>query len=98
MQAYRASLARHTRGSVCVSWLITYNASKLDVLTEGKTMHPFVRLFLWCGVLATILVVTSWLPKSESVLRSLLAGTFLLWVIVGVAWFLRGMYRFILTR
>jgi hypothetical protein len=61
-------------------------------------MHPFVRFFLWVGVLAVILVTTSWIPKSESVLRSLMAGTFLLWFLVGVAWFLRGMYRFIVSR
>lgn len=61
-------------------------------------MHWYVRIFLWVGVLAVILVGTSWLPKSENVLRSLMAGTFLLWVLVGVAWFLRGMYRFIVSR
>ena len=61
-------------------------------------MHWYVRIFLWLGVLAVILVVTSWLPKSEGVFRNLMAGTFLLWLFVGVAWFLRGLYRFIVSR
>ena len=61
-------------------------------------MHWFVRVFLWLGVMATILVVTSWLPKGENGLRSMFAGTFLLWLLLGVAWFLRGVYRFIASR
>ena len=61
-------------------------------------MHWYVRVFLFVGIMALILVTTSWIPKSESVLRSLMAGTFLLWLCVGVAWFLRGMYRFIVSR
>jgi hypothetical protein len=61
-------------------------------------MHWYVRIFLWLGVLAVILVTTAWLPKAETVLRSLMAGTFLLWLTVGVSWALRGMYRFIVSR
>lgn len=61
-------------------------------------MHWYVRIFLWVGVLACILVFTSWLPKNETVFRNLFAGTFLLWLFVGVAWFLRGLYRFIVSR
>jgi hypothetical protein len=61
-------------------------------------MHPFVRFFLWVGVMAAILVFTSWLPKSEGILRSAMAGTFLLWLLYGVALVLRGIYRFVTSR
>lgn len=61
-------------------------------------MHWYVRIFLWLGVLACILVFTSWLPKAESGLRGLMAGTFLLWLFYGIALALRGMYRFIVSR
>lgn len=61
-------------------------------------MHWFVRLFLWVGVMATILVVTSWLPKSETGLRSVFSLTFVLWLIVGGAWLIRGLYRFVVSR
>lgn len=60
-------------------------------------MHWFPRLIVWVIVLGFIPVVTSWIPKEESTLRTLLALTFLLWILVGLALAIRGTFRF-LTR
>jgi len=76
---------------------------RMDALLAARlkargNMHPIARTLLWLAILALILFSETIIPKSEQVMRTCGALTFLLWLLVGAAWFLRGMYRFIVSR
>lgn len=61
-------------------------------------MHPFLRVCVWFLVMFLIAVIHYIIPRQELIFRYTVAFTFLLWLVVGAAYGLRGIFRFIMSR
>ena len=58
-------------------------------------MHWFPKLLIYALVFGGLPVVMPYIPKEETMLRTFLAVTWFLWVCIGLAFAVRGTYRFI---
>jgi hypothetical protein len=56
-------------------------------------MHLFWRFVIYMAIILGLLWTEHALPKDESFFRVIVALTFFLWVLVGIAYSLRGCWR-----
>ena len=57
-------------------------------------MHGTVRLILWLIVTCGLCMTEKFIPPQETAFRTLVALTFMLWCLVGAAYGVRGIWRF----
>jgi hypothetical protein len=58
-------------------------------------MHAFLKVVGWFAVLCFLAITEKYIPKQEDAFRIAVALTWLLWIFVGAAYGLRGMWRFL---
>jgi hypothetical protein len=61
-------------------------------------MHAFFRVVAWLVVMLLIAAIHYQIPRSESAFRAVLTLTFMLWLVVGALYGLRGVFRFFMAQ
>ena len=56
-------------------------------------MHALLRVIAWVGIMLFIILSMHWTPKTEIAFRFAIALTFVIWLLVGGVWGLRGIWR-----
>jgi hypothetical protein len=58
-------------------------------------MHALGKVVLWFAVVCFLLIVEKNIPKDETGFRMAVALTWLLWMILGALYGMRGVWRFL---
>lgn len=58
-------------------------------------MHAFIKVILWLAVILLLTISEKYIPRQEAAFRMAVALTWLLWLIVGGLYGLRGLWRFL---